>query len=59
MKKLIFLAAIISQPAFAACKVAPDMGDNFYRCENKEGVCYILAEKHLANSPMPISCFKK
>lgn len=65
MKKFLVIIAFFSticyQSAFADCKKDLDMEPTgkVYRCENKEAVCYAMVEKHLVNSPMPISCFKK
>jgi len=58
MRKIIFVLFFIlfSSASFAACKKNPEMGANFYRCENKEAVCYFFSEGQPA--PFQISCFR-
>lgn len=58
-KKIIFaaiIALLIPTQSKAACAEAPDMGANFYRCENKEAVCYFFSEGQ--PTAFQISCFR-
>lgn len=62
MKKTIFIltllsATISSCAAFAKCNFAPDMGNGFVKCEDKEAICYVHIEGRAGEAP--ISCFKK
>ena len=58
MKKTILILSMILSPTIlhAACAKAPDMGNNFYRCENSEAICYFFSEGQ--PSPFQISCFR-
>lgn len=66
MKTLILILSLtfLSTNAFAQCKMSPEMGKNFIRCENEEAVCYSHIEHGLGGiganlTEAPISCFKK
>ncbi len=58
MKKIILILSVVLLPniAKATCAEAPDMGAHFYRCENKEAICYFFSEGQAA--AFQISCFK-
>lgn len=61
MKTILILGfLLISKLALADCvRSNMEPSGKIYRCENAEAVCYVMVEKHLTNSPMPMSCFKK
>jgi len=55
---LAITLALLPANALAECEKAKDMGASFYRCENKEAICYGLFIEDSLTSPQ-ISCFKK
>jgi hypothetical protein len=57
MKKIILVLVFVPTLAWAECAEAPSMGRNFFRCDNKEAVCYIHIEGRSGEAP--ISCFRK
>ena len=58
MKTILILGFLLnSKLALADCALAPDMGKNFLRCDNREAICYIHIEGRAGEAP--ISCFRK